>query len=232
MSLVAFPQPFVHMNSMKRLVLAVFFQATAILAWADGPPAPSEPPPPGPPHHGKPDGFPHSGWHERSEAFKQLSESDRQKVRAAFDKIWNRPDVATAREKLNKANEEYRKTIQSALREADPEVAKILEKVSPWVPTGGPMLGRMPDPNDPEFAKKAVNRLSLEIQGAVTPDRFEGGAARMHELALENPQVKEALATLQQAQSASDRIGAYRHLREVYQSTVQQLLASKGVAKP
>ena len=213
---------------MKRLVLAVIFQAMTVALQAQGPPASSEPLSPPPPggHHGKSDGLPHSGWHERSEGFKQLSESERQKVRAAFDKVWNRADVAAAREKLNKANEEYRQTMQNALREADPEVSKILEKVNPWVPTGGPMLGRTPDPNDPEFANKILARLNLWVQEVVKPDHFEGGPPKLHELALQNEQVKAAWATLQQAQSAQERISAYHHLREVYQSTVQQILAS------
>src|SRR5690349_16387650 len=75
------------------------------LAGQDVPPPPREPGQSGqrpgdqPPHSGPgphgmmPGGMPHSGWHERGDSFKQLSEAERQRVREAFDKVWNRPEV-------------------------------------------------------------------------------------------------------------------------------------------
>jgi len=169
--------------------------------------------------------MPHSGWHERGEMFKQLSEAERQKVRAAFDKVWNRPEVAAAREKLNSANDEYRQTIQQALKEADPEVPGILEKARASSPNAGMFaMGRMPEPSDPEFVSKAVGRLAAELQGAGRQDHRDGIPGRLHERVMQTPAVHEALKQLQEARLPAERMEAWRHLHETYVMAARQLV--------
>jgi hypothetical protein len=96
-----------------------------------------------------------------------MSEEDRQKVRSAFEKAWKNPAVIQARNDLMKANDQYRQAIQDAIKEADPEVAKILDRVKSEGPQGGHSrfgLGPMPDTSDPEFVHKALQRLPFELQ--------------------------------------------------------------------
>jgi hypothetical protein len=161
------------------------------LAWA----APSDPPPPPPPsnpnadnpgnpnrppdrdrdrdHHPRfspsgdrqPSFFPREGEH--GDSFRHLPEEDRQKVRNAFEKAWKNPAVIQARNDLMKANEQYRQALQQAIKEADPEVTKILDRVKSEGPQGGHLrmgLGPMPDTSDPEFVHKALQRLPFELQ--------------------------------------------------------------------
>ena len=80
-------------------------------------------------------GFFPRGDRERMDAFKDLSEADREKVRVAFEKAWKNSLVTEARDRLTKANDDYRQALHHALEEADPEVVKILEKAKPPVET-------------------------------------------------------------------------------------------------
>lgn len=154
------------------------------LTWAAPSDSPPPPPPPGsdpgnpnrPPdrdrdHHR---GFPPSGDRpgyfsregDHGDSFRHLSEEDRQKVRNAFEKAWKNPAVIQARNDLMKANDQYRQALQQAIREADPEVSKILERAKPEGPQGGHRLGLgpMPDSADPEYVHKALQRLPFELQ--------------------------------------------------------------------
>ena len=45
-------------------------------------------------------------------------------------------------------------------------------------PNASPMFARMPDPNEPEFAKVAVGRLAAELQSNAKRDGHEGDAMR------------------------------------------------------
>jgi hypothetical protein len=172
-----------------------------------------------------PGGMPHSGWHERGDYFKQLSDAERERVREAFDKVWNRPEVAAAREQLNKANDEYRKTMQRALKEVDPEVVKILDRVKPF-PSFANV--RMPDPNDSEFASKAVGRLAEELQGSAHPgpDHHEGMSMQVHQRIVQTPAVKEAITLAQQAHTPGERVEAWRRLRDAYVTTARQIIGA------
>ncbi len=158
------------------------------------------------------------GDRERFDMFKDMPEDQKQKVRAAFEKAWKKPEVTEARERLMKANEEYRKVLHDALGEADPEVVKILEnRKSPMGPGGPGMPGRMPDPSDPEFASKVLQRLKMEAQSG---DNRETPISRMHEKVMQVPAVADAVKNLQQAEPGK-RMEAWGKLREVYQATIK-----------
>ncbi len=153
------------------------------------------------------------GDRERFDMFKDMPEEQKQKVRAAFEKAWKKPEVTEARERLMKANEEYRKILHKALAEADPEVAKILENTKPPMGQGG---AGMPDINDTEFASKALQRL----QPPKLANGRESPMSRMHDKVMRMPAVAEAIKKLQQAEPAQ-RMEAWARLREVYQATTK-----------
>ncbi|QIF03980.1 hypothetical protein [Roseimicrobium sp. ORNL1] len=145
--------------------------------------------------------------------FKGLPEEERQRVREAFEKAWQDPEVIAARDRMSKANEEMRTALHEALKKADPEVVKILEKVRP--PGGFPGMARMPDPADPEFAPQAIQRLGGELQVWAKMDRRETDTKPMHDRIAQVPAVKEALQRAQEA-SPELRPEAWRKLREAY----------------
>lgn len=157
---------------------------------------------------------------ENSEMFKQLPEAERQRVRQAFEKVWNRPDVSAARENLNKANEDYRKMLHDALQEADPEVVKILEKIKPAM--GNPMFARMPDPSEPEFGKRSVEHLAAELQSLAKRDGREGDPMRTHERLLQVPAVRAAVKQIEEARDPQEKAEAWHHLRGAYFSALRQ----------
>lgn len=161
------------------------------------------------------------GDKDRMEAFKQLTEEERQKVRAAFEKVWNNPNIAAARERLTRANDEYREIFHKALQEADPEVASILSKIKPPMPPeGGPMMGKQPDFNDPEFPRKAPLRLASELQFLARSKNNDIPVMQWHEKFLKVPAVQEALKKLQDVEPGG-REEAWRRLREAYQAAAK-----------
>lgn len=160
-------------------------------------------------------GFSRGGDRERGDMFKGLPEEDRQRVRDAFEKAWSDPEVIAARERLAKANEEMRTSLHNALKNADPEVVKILEKVRPPGGGGGPGFARMPSPDDPNFAREAVARLGGELQWWARMERREGPTGPMHEKILQAPNVRAAIERAQSA-GAEQRGDAWKQLREAY----------------
>lgn len=163
---------------------------------------------------------------DRMEAFKQLTEEERLKMRAAFEKVWNNPDITAARERLTKANDEYREIFHKALLAADPEVASILSKIKPPMShEGGPMMGNQPDLNDPEFAKKAPQRLASELQFWARAEKRDIAVAPLHEKLLQVPAVREALKKLQEVDKG-EREEAWKKLRETYQTAVKMEMGS------
>jgi hypothetical protein len=153
------------------------------------------------------------GDRDRGDMFKGLPEEERQRVREAFEKAWQDPEVIAARDRMSKANEDMRNALHEALKKADPEVVKILEKVRP--PGGFPGMARMPDPADPEFAPQAIQRLGGELQVWARFDRREVDTKPMHERITQVPAVKEALQRAQEA-SPELRPEAWKKLREAY----------------
>ncbi len=155
---------------------------------------------------------------ERFDIFKDMPEDQKQRVRAAFEKAWKKPEVTEARERLMKANEEYRKILREVLAEVDPEVVKLLEnRKPPMGQYGSEMPGKMPDPGDPEFASKVLQRLKMESQAG---EHRESPMSRMHEKVMQSPAVAEAVKKLQQAEPGK-RMETWGQLREVYQATVK-----------
>jgi hypothetical protein len=154
---------------------------------------------------GKPRGF---------DGFEKLSEDERAKVRAAFEKAWQRPEVIESRDKAMKANEDMREKLRVAVQEIDPEVAKILEKVKPPFPMDQRGLPEMPKPDSPEFARMAAIRLGAEMLSMSRPERREE-TRRFHDRIIQLPRVKEALAKLEQMPPA-ERLEGLKKLREVY----------------
>ena len=163
--------------------------------------------------------MPRSGA-ENGEFFKQLPEADRARVRAAFEKAWNSSEVNVARENLNKANEDYRKTLHKALQDADPDVVQILEKLKQQ--TGWPMSGRMPDPNEPDFGKRAVAHLAAELAAYAKRDGHEGAAMRTHDRVMQIPAVSEAVKRVIDATDPQQKTDAWKHLREVYFAALKE----------
>jgi hypothetical protein len=153
------------------------------------------------------------GDRERGDMFKGLPEEERQRVREAFEKAWQDPEVIAARDRMSKANEDMRNALHNALKKADPEVVKILEKVRP--PGGFPGMSRMPDATDPEFIPQVIQRLGVELQAWARFDRRETDTKPMHERIVQMPAVKEAIQRAQDA-TVEQRPEAWRRLREAY----------------
>lgn len=225
------------MPAMRLLTLVSAFAITAAAQQPEG----DKPPPPrpeGPPPHregdrrGPPPGGPQGGpgmmpgmggkprgW----DGFEKLSEEERAKVRAAFDKAWQRPEVIESRDKAMRANEEMRERLRKALQEIDPEVAKILEKVKPPFPMDQRGLPEMPKPESPEFGRMAMMRLAAEMIAMARPERREE-TRRFHDRIMQMPRLKEALAKLDQL-PPEQRIEAFKKLRETYREVVGQEFA-------
>lgn len=213
------------MTAMRPLVF-LFALATAALAQNEGdkpmppppPPKPGDGPPPyrdgdrhGPPGMGRPRGF---------DGFEKLSEVEKQKVRAAFEKAWQRPEVIESRDRALRANEEMRNTLHNALKEIDPEVVGILEKIKPQFPIDQRGLPEMPKPDSPNFAHMAAIRLGAELQSISRPERRDETRG-FHERLLQLPRVKEALAKMD-ALPPGERMEAFKRFREIYREAAGQ----------
>ncbi|OYW73277.1 MAG: hypothetical protein B7Z37_22125 [Verrucomicrobia bacterium 12-59-8] len=210
----------------------VFFFALVMAAVAqsegDKPKPPSPPPKPGegPPHrdgeHRGPSGMmPGMGKPPRGfDGFERLSETEKQKVRAAFEKAWQRPEVIESRDKALKANEEMRNTLHAALKEIDPEVVVILEKIKPQFPMDQRGLPEMPRPDSPNFAHMAAIRLGAELQSISRPERRDETRG-FHERLLQLPRIKEALAKLD-ALPPAERMEAFKKFRDIYREAAGQ----------
>ncbi|MFZ2278183.1 MAG: hypothetical protein WAW39_10305 [Prosthecobacter sp.] len=209
-----------------RPLVFLFTLATAALAQSEGdkpmppppPPKPGDGPPPyregehrGPPGMGRPRGF---------DGFEKLSEVEKQKVRAAFEKAWQRPEVIESRDRALRANEEMRNTLHNALKEIDPEVVGILEKIKPQFPMDQRGLPEMPKPDSPNFAHMAAIRLGAELQSISRPERRDETRV-FHERLLQLPRVKEALARLDTLPTA-ERMEAFKKFRDIYREAAGQ----------
>lgn len=165
------------------------------------------------------------GDRERWDMFKGLPEEERQKVRAAFEKAWSDPDVMAARERLGKANDEYRSAMHTALQQADPEVVKILEKARPPMPPGGfPMMAKMPELSEPDFPHKAVMRLGMELQMWARSEHHDFPTVRMHERIIQVPAVRDAIKRMEEV-PVEQRGDAWKQVRDAYQAAARMEFA-------
>lgn len=203
-------------------LLALILPAIVLTVSAQQPEGDRPPPGEGAPHRadgerrgppGGPGMMPGKGRQHFS-GFEKLSEEERTKVRAAFEKAWKRPEVIESRDKAMQANEEMRERLRKAVQEIDPEVAKILEKVKPPFPMDQKGLPEMPKPDSPEFARMAGVRLGAEMMAMSRPERRDD-TRRFHERIMQMPRVKEALAKLEQLPPA-ERMAGFKKLRDVY----------------
>ncbi|HEY2572675.1 MAG TPA: hypothetical protein VGH65_01360 [Verrucomicrobiaceae bacterium] len=233
---IAFCEVTSKLRRMKPVCLPVFALLAAVASLAgsalradDAIPAPPPPPKgerppqdgqgyrPGPPHGGMMPGAPGMmrGEREHMDAFNQLPEEERKRVREAFEKVWNKAEVISARDRLMKANEDYRQELHNALEQVDPGVVKIIEKTKPPMPGGFPFVGRLPDPNDPEFSKKVQARLREDIQNWARNEKRDASMGRFHER-LASPAVRDLVQQLDAAQEPQRRLEAAGRLREAY----------------
>ena len=163
------------------------------------------------------------GDRERMDAFRNMTEEERQRVREAFEKAWKNPTVLEARERYMKANDEFRETLHNALKEADPEAVALLEKHKPQGPPG---MMPMPDVTDSEFAKKAIMRLGMELHALSRMENLEFPTRELAQKLQEVPAVKEAIARLQGAEEKG-RMAAWQQLLSVYQEAARKELPKR-----
>lgn len=163
------------------------------------------------------------GDRDRMDAFKQLTEDERQRVRAAFEKAWSNTEVVKAREALSKANEDYRAVLHRVLRETDPGIAEILEKMKSQTPAPGgfPIFGQMPDPKDPEFAKKVISRLREDNPAGPGGEKREPRTGHLRERVMNSPAVKDLIGQLEAAKEPQEKIQVYNRLREAWMTAMR-----------
>jgi hypothetical protein len=167
---------------------------------------------------------------DRMDAFRSMSDEEKQRVRNAFDKAWQNPEVTAARERYMKANDEYRATLQKALKEADPTVVDLLEKHKPK--GGPPGMMPMPDPNDPEFSKKAVNRLGMELHALSRMENRKFPTKEIGEKVMSDPGVKAAVQRMEAAEPAG-RMEAWRKLVIAFQEVARkEMPVQEGGRRP
>lgn len=217
---VAKPMQRRNMPVMRPLALFLALVSTAV-AQSDSPQPPLPKPGDGPPHREgerrvPPGMMPGMGGKASRgfDGFEKLSEAERGKVRAAFEKAWQRPEVIASRDEAMKANEDLRHTLHKALKEIDPEVVGILEKIKPPFPMDQRGLPEMPKPDSPEFGRMAAIRLGAEMLSVSKPERREE-TRRFHDRILQFPRVKDALGKLEQL-PPDQRMAAFQRLRDVY----------------
>lgn len=175
-------------------------------------------------------GFGRGGDRDRMDAFRTMTEEERQRVRDAFEKAWQNPAVTAARERYQKANDEYRETLQKALKEADPAVVELLEKHKP---KGGPFgMMPMPDPNDPEFVKKAVNRIGMELHALSRAENRRFPTKEIAEKVQADPAVRARIEALEKAPAAA-RLEAWGKLVAVLQEVARkEMPVQEGGRRP
>ena len=160
---------------------------------------------------------------DRGQGMENLSETEKKRLREAVEKVWSNPEVAAAREKIMKANEELRAALREAVKKNDPEVVAIMEKVKtqfPWDQRRGPPP--LPRSDDPDFPNQAIARLGLEMMTFAKPEQREA-MRHLHERVLELPGVKDAVSKLRMA-SNEGRPEAFKALRDVYKHECEKAI--------
>jgi hypothetical protein len=221
------------------LILALMISASSP-ALAQGQPGPGSPPPPrfdrdgregrdgrpfgskGPFDAGP--GGPGRGGPGRGDDFSQLNEAERQRVRAALEKAWRTPEVEAARDRLMKANHEFRETIRQVIEKDDTEAAKILSRIkppTPWDVAKDRM--RMPRPEDPHFADAAIGRLAMELHNFSKPEHREA-ARTLHAKVMDSTGMVEAVKQLRAA-PPSERMAIFKAMADDYRKAVEKEVA-------
>jgi hypothetical protein len=188
----------------------------------------AEPPPPAPPKGEagadkppRPDwrgGFGGFGRPPRHDGFDKLPEEERRKVREALDRVWNRPEVITARDEAMRANDTMRRVIREALEKTDPEAAAILARLEPREGFDPSKLPPLPPPEAADFPAAVIARMAAESQAFSRPERREE-TRQIHERVMAQPALREAFERLQTRQGEA-RIEALHALRKAYREAV------------
>lgn len=206
------------MNRLSALTGALL--ALALIASA------AEPPPPAPPK-GEPNKSPRPEWRgsfggfgrpPRHDGFDKLPEPERRKVRDALDRVWNRPEVITARDEAMRANDAMRRVIREALQKTDPEAAAILARLEPREGFDASKLPPLPPPEAVNFPEAVVARMASELQAFSRPERREE-TRQMHERVMAQPALREALERLKTREGEA-RIEALHALRKAYREAI------------
>lgn len=201
--------------------LAILFALALPLAAQPGEASPQPKNGPPPPHRegerrGGPPGMMggSSGMLRPPAGFEKLSEEERKMMRGAFEKAWKNPEVIEARDKALRANEHVRRVLHEAMSKDDPKIAAILEKMKPPFPVDDRGFPILPQPESPEFAKIAIERLSAEMMSVAKPGKHEE-TLRFHERIMQTPRMKEALTQLESTPTGG-RIEFFRQIRDLY----------------
>lgn len=177
----------------------------------EGPP--SRPPRPEAPPHSRGLEGERRGDRERGDRLRNLSPDQRQKVRAAFEKVWVRPEVEDARQALRLANETYRKAVEDALKAVDPEAAAIVERHRPEPPHYQiPLAQTAPSSQEPVAVDAALAEVQKGLQALLDRNykrqRQSGealNAPELHAKILETAPVKAALEAYKSAEQGETK---------------------------
>ncbi len=151
--------------------------------------------------------------------FAKLPEAERAIARKALEDAWKTPEVEAARDRLMQANEDFRKTIQEAVKKSNPEAARILAKIRP--PSTMDIMRdrfRLPPPDDPRFADVAVARLGMELYNFAKPEHRDA-VDKLHERVIALPSVAAAISLLR-ASTGESRMEAFKKLAAEYKLQV------------
>ena len=189
---------------------------------------------PGPKGQKDSDRRPDGNWPRRDShgsGFKNLSEEERTKVREALQKVWSDPEVVAARHELQQASESYRETMRNALKNVDPEIQPILQKMM-MTPRGhGPGSGHggnVPsgrewgDPNQPGFARLTVKRVSMEIADRMEPE-LRGAFDEAHKQVIATEEFQTAIKNVEETTDFRKKFEEARKLRDVYRKELEKI---------
>jgi hypothetical protein len=170
---------------------------------------------PKPPHPLPPHGEGKGGYftmRDRHMSFDRLSDEEKKKVRAALDAAWSKPEMKEAKERLSKANEEFRATLRTVLSGIDPEAVALLEKMAPEPPPFEPP----PRPEVENFAQLSLDRLGNEMKHFAKPERKDA-MGELHLKLLENAELVPLVAALKAA-PVSERVRAFEQVKQKYRA--------------
>lgn len=139
---------------------------------------------------------------ENLDTMRRLTPEQRKALREAFDEVWQREDVLNARKQFKQANDVYRKTIQNALKEVNPEAAK-------WIEESRIKLPPLPKVDDADFVTKVLDQLR-RLAGLKVFNRI---------IAIEK--VASAKSALEQAGEPQERLLRAQQLRRAFQNELK-----------
>jgi Spy/CpxP family protein refolding chaperone len=76
------------------------------------------------------------GWKHHNGEFANLTDTERQELKAAMEQIKGNPQLQSARESVKQALDNLRKTRNQLLLQADPNIQPILDKLQSHAPKG------------------------------------------------------------------------------------------------